>query len=270
MSAINFKNINFAYTSEHPVFEDFSLSIEQGKYITIIGHNGSGKSTLAKLIVGLLIPEKGEIEVLGRVLDQKSVYDIRGEVGIVFQNPDNQFIGATVEDDIAFGLENHLVPQSEMKGIIDASLKRIDMEAFIDKEPSNLSGGQKQRVAIAGVLAMKPKILILDEATAMLDPKGKQEIRTLISEMREEFKDLTIISITHDIEETLLSDQVMVLNQGKIAFLDTPANVFKHHCELAEMDLSTPFIFQLNQELKNQGLDFDIFDEEEMVKKLCQ
>ena len=221
-NAIEIKNLSFSYQKnvnnqrDIDVLENLNISFPKGKYTCVLGHNGSGKSTLAKIIVGLLPSTRHEsIKILGMELNEENVYKIRENVGIVFQNPDNQFIGSTVEDDIAFGLENHCVHQSEMKAIIDEYAKLVGMDEYLEKEPSHLSGGQKQRVAIAGVLAMEPSILILDEATSMLDPKGKKEIKALIHKMKDIVKDITIISITHDVEEALNSDYVVVLNKGK-------------------------------------------------------
>ena len=222
MNRIEIKNLSFSYNNGEPVLNHVSLSIEQGSYTSIIGHNGSGKSTIAKLIIGLLAPSDGEIYVDGELLDNKSVRKIRKKIGLVFQNPDNQFIGATVEDDIAFGLENRQIAHNGMPEIVKRFAERVGMSDFLQQEPSRLSGGQKQRVAIAGALALNPEILILDEATSMLDPKGKSDIKELILEMKKENPNLTIISITHDVEEAYLSDEVVVLSQGEVAFSLAP------------------------------------------------
>lgn len=273
MSAIEIKNLNFSYNknSDEKTLNNISFSIEKGEYVTIIGHNGSGKSTLAKLIVGLLEMDEGEIKIFDQVLDNKSIRDIRSYVGIVFQNPDNQFIGATVRDDIAFGLENHLVPQNEMDQIIDTFSEKVNMKEFLDKEPSSLSGGQKQRVAIAGVLAMNPKIIIFDESTAMLDPRGKEEIISLIHRLRQDDQELTILSITHDIEEAFLSDRCIVLNKGEILYNDTPKNVFKHEDELLKYGLDIPFASKVIKALVNAGIDLEDSNSLEEVKNiLCR
>ena len=212
MSILNVKKLNFSYEEGVPVIQDVSFSVEEGTYTTIIGHNGSGKSTIARLIAGLLEKESGEIVIDGLELNMKNLNAIRNRVGIVFQNPDNQFIGSTVRDDIAFGLENHCVPQNEMDDIINTYAAKVGMTKYLDHEPTKLSGGQKQRVAIAGVLAMKPKILIFDEATSMLDPQGKEEIKRVIHELHEDAH-MTILSITHDIDEAIyLSDRIVVLS----------------------------------------------------------
>ena len=270
-NAIEIKNLSFAYQGdaldkEDYVLNDVNINFPLGKYTCVLGHNGSGKSTLAQIIVGLLESEKHEsIKVLGMELNENNIHEIRKNVGIVFQNPDNQFIGSTVRDDIAFGLENHLVPQKDMDDIINEYSSLVGMNEFLDKEPSHLSGGQKQRVAIAGVLAMKPKILILDEATSMLDPKGKKEIKQLIHKMKEIVKDITIISITHDVEEALYSDYCVILNKGKIYKEGIPSDIFKDVDELESLYLDAPFKFKLKDELNKLNVKderiFELLDE---------
>ncbi len=208
---INFDHVTFSYPdTESPAVKDLSFSIEKGSWTALIGHNGSGKSTVSKLINGLLAPddlEKSTITVDGVKLAADTVWDIREKVGIVFQNPDNQFVGATVSDDVAFGLENRAVPREEMVKIVAQAVADVGMADYAGAEPSSLSGGQKQRVAIAGILAVKPKVMILDESTSMLDPEGKQQILDLVRRVKEE-NDLTVISITHDLDEAALADQV--------------------------------------------------------------
>ena len=267
---IEIKDISFSYNDECLVLENFSLNIKKGKYSVIIGHNGSGKSTLAKLIIGLLGAESGSIFIDGLELNEKNLSLIREKVGIVFQNPDNQFIGSTVEDDIAFGLENHCVPHEDMKKIILDYAEKVNMTKFLEKEPSQLSGGQKQRVAIAGVLAMKPQILILDEATSMLDPKGKREIKELIKKMRDVIPGLTIISITHDIDEAISSDEVIVMNKGKVFKVGTPQEIFESEKELLDISLDLPFAYKLYHELNKQNIKISKhLDTEGMVNELC-
>lgn len=267
---IEIKDISFSYNDECLVLENFSLNIKKGKYSVIIGHNGSGKSTLAKLIIGLLEAESGSIFIEGLELNEKNLSLIREKVGIVFQNPDNQFIGSTVEDDIAFGLENHCVPHEDMKKIILDYAEKVNMTKFLEKEPSQLSGGQKQRVAIAGVLAMKPQILILDEATSMLDPKGKREIKELIKKMRDVIPGLTIISITHDIDEAISSDEVIVMNKGKVFKVGTPQEIFENEKELLDISLDLPFAYKLYHELNKQNIKISKhLDTEGMVNELC-
>ena len=250
MNKIEIKNLSFSYNNDELVLKHVSFKIRAGSYTSIVGHNGSGKSTLARLIIGLLAPNDGQIYVDDELLTSKNVRSIRKKIAIVFQNPDNQFIGATVEDDIAFGLENRQVPRPEMIETVKKYAKRVGMDEFLDQEPSRLSGGQKQRVAIAGALALKPEILILDEATSMLDPKGKSDIKALIAEMKKDNPDLTIISITHDVEEAYLSDEVIVLNQGEVAFKGKPNEVFANRNALASLKLEMPFVLDLKDRLK--------------------
>lgn len=270
MNAIELRNITFAYDKVNPVIDNVSLSIKKGTYTVILGHNGSGKSTLAKLITGLLMKDKGTIIVDGIELNEKSVYQVREKIGIVFQNPDNQFIGATVQDDIAFGLENRCVPHDLMKGIIHEYASKVGMLEYLDKEPSYLSGGQKQRVAIAGVLAMAPDIIIFDEATSMLDPKGKNEIKELILKMNQLVKDITIVSITHDIEEALLADEIIIMNKGKIFANGTPAFIFKDRQALIDIDLDVPLIYQIKAELSKHNIQLNSQDWKGMVSELCR
>ena len=258
MNILSVKDLSFGYEKDKNVLKNISFDIEKGKYVSLIGHNGSGKSTLAKLLVGLLELQSGTIEVFGEVMDSKNIYSLRQKIGIVFQNPDNQFIGATVRDDIAFGLENNCVPHSQMDDIINEFASKVNMLEFLDKEPIRLSGGQKQRVAIAGVLAMKPKIIIFDEATAMLDPKGKKEIREYILKMKKEDESLTIISITHDIEEAYNSDEVIILNDGELYLKGKPEEIFKDEAKLKDS-------------LIKRNIDVEhIKTMEELVNKLCQ
>ena len=254
MALIEVKNLKYSYDQKKPAVDDVSFEIEKGLYYTIIGHNGSGKSTIAKLIAGLLEKESGEIIIDGMPLDRENLYKIRSKIGIVFQNPDNQFIGSTVQDDIAFGLENHCVPQEEMDDIINTFAEKVGMTKYLHSEPTHLSGGQKQRVAIAGVLAMNPQILIFDEATSMLDPQGKAEIKKVIMDLHEN-SGLTILSITHDIDEVVTSDKVMVLYEGKIAMFDTPEEIFKDEKTLVKLRLDVPYCLKFANELKKYGVD---------------
>ena len=254
MSSLKIDKLSFSY-DKSVVLDNISFEVEKGEYITLMGHNGSGKSTLAKLIMGLLENKNGSIYIDDIEMKESNINELRNKLGIVFQNPDNQFIGATVQDDIAFGLENHLVKPEDMDKIINEFAEKVNMKNFLSKEPSSLSGGQKQRVAIAGVLAMKPEILILDEATSMLDPRGKKEIIDLVHLLRINQKDLTIFSITHDPEEAYLSDKVLVLDQGKIKYYDTPKNVFSHYDELVNMGLDIPFEMKIKNLLIKENID---------------
>lgn len=254
MSSLKIDKLSFSY-DKNVVLDNISFEVEKGEYITLMGHNGSGKSTLAKLIMGLLENKNGSIYIDDIEMKESNINELRNKLGIVFQNPDNQFIGATVQDDIAFGLENHLVKPEDMDKIINEFAEKVNMKNFLSKEPSSLSGGQKQRVAIAGVLAMKPEILILDEATSMLDPRGKKEIIDLVHLLRINQKDLTIFSITHDPEEAYLSNKVLVLDQGKIKYYDTPKNVFSHYDELVNMGLDIPFEMKIKNLLIKENID---------------
>ncbi len=270
MKHIELKDVEFSYDNERNAVNKVSFSIEKGSYTTIIGHNGSGKSTIAKLIIGLLARKSGDIHVCGYELNLENLQEIRSRVGIVFQNPDNQFIGSTVRDDIAFGLENHLVDPSLMDDIINEYSKRVNMQDFLEHEPTHLSGGQKQRVAIAGVLAMAPEILIFDESTSMLDPQGKEEINQMIRMLHTE-SDMTLISITHDIEEVVKSDYVIVMDDGKIVMDGKPDDVLVKEKELISLRLDIPFSVRLNNELKKSGIEIqEKFSLEGMVEELCQ
>ena len=270
MGIIEVKNLSFAYDESAKTIDEVSFSIEEGTYTTIIGHNGSGKSTIAKLIAGLLEKASGSIIIDGKELNVDNLSKIRSDIGIVFQNPDNQFIGSTVRDDIAFGLENHCVPQEDMDRIIEENAALVGMTKYLNQEPTRLSGGQKQRVAIAGVLAMKPKILIFDEATSMLDPQGKDEIKRVITELHGESK-LTILSITHDIDEVAKSDYVIAMDGGHVAITGTPKEVFKDPEKLKKMKLDVPFSLKLSEELQTCGLHVSShITQEGLVEELCQ
>lgn len=269
MKPITVKHLKFSYDLQTDVVNDVSFSVEKGSYTTLIGHNGSGKSTIAKLLIGLLEKGSGEILIDDLELTEANLEIIRRKIGIVFQNPDNQFIGATVRDDIAFGLENHQVDPKLMDGIINDYASRVDMIKYLDQEPTRLSGGQKQRVAIAGVLAMKPEILILDEATSMLDPEGKSEINDLVTQLHKEYG-MTILSITHDIEEVKKSDHVMVMFDGKIVKDGVPSVVMANEKELVDLKLDAPFSVKLANALRCKGiLVKDVLDTERMVAELC-
>lgn len=270
MGIIEVKNLSFAYDESAKTIDEVSFSIKEGTYTTIIGHNGSGKSTIAKLIAGLLEKASGSIMVDGMELNVENLNKIRSDIGIVFQNPDNQFIGSTVRDDIAFGLENHCVPQEDMDRIIEENAALVGMTKYLSQEPTRLSGGQKQRVAIAGVLAMKPKILIFDEATSMLDPQGKDEIKRVITELHGESK-LTILSITHDIDEVAKSDYVIAMDGGHVAMTGTPKEIFKDPEKLKKMKFDIPFSLKLSEELQACCLHVSShITQEGLVEELCQ
>lgn len=268
--AIEVSNLSFSYTEEGNTIQDVSFSIPKGSYTTIIGHNGSGKSTIAKLIIGLLKAQSGTIRILGTELTPETVYDLRSHVGIVFQNPDNQFIGSTVADDIAFGLENHCVPQEDMQALIEKSAASVGMSDFLQAEPTHLSGGQKQRVAIAGILAMTPDIIIFDESTSMLDPQGKASINAQIKRLHDE-KNITILSITHDMEEVAQSQHVIVLNHGVVEMEGTPKEVFAQEAMLKKMQLDIPFALKFSKAMQKEGFSsIHALTLDEVVNQLCQ
>ncbi|MEG0452858.1 MAG: energy-coupling factor transporter ATPase [Coprobacillus sp.] len=266
---IKIKDLSFEYEEGSKTIDHISFEIEKGAYTTILGHNGSGKSTIAKLLMGLLEKKDGDIIIGGYSLTEETLNEVRNLIGIVFQNPDNQFIGATVRDDIAFGLENTCVDPYLMDDIINEYATKVNMLEFLDHEPTKLSGGQKQRVAIAGILAMSPSIIILDEATSMLDPKGKKEINALVQQLNKD-KEITILSITHDIEEAALSDYVILLSEGHIIDSGKPEDVLKKS-QIEELSLDIPFAYKISKGLKKQGIEInDYIDREKLVKELCQ
>lgn len=251
---IQIKNISFNYPDQPILFNNLSMNVHEGERTAIIGQNGSGKSTLARLIDGLIVLKSGQIVVDDLVVNDDNIFDIRNKIGMVFQNPEDQFVGATVEDDVAFGLENRQVPREQMHEIVEKSLKQVGMWEFRDRIPANLSGGQKQRVAIAGIVALSPKIIILDEATSMLDPRGRQDILDLVYKIKQD-NHLTVISITHDIDEAAGADRVIVVNKGSIVEEDKPDNIFGDISKLKSIGLSAPFTSQLIMALKKRGID---------------
>ncbi|MBR2769023.1 MAG: energy-coupling factor transporter ATPase [Solobacterium sp.] len=270
MKAVEVEKLTFSYDQETNAVEDVSFSVEEGSYTTIIGHNGSGKSTVAKLITGLLEKKSGKVVIDGLELNEDNLYEIRKRVGIVFQNPDNQFIGSTVRDDIAFGLENRCIPQGNMDDIINEFAEKVRMTKYLDKEPTRLSGGQKQRVAIAGILAMKPKILIFDEATSMLDPQGKDEIKKVIRNLHKD-STLTIISITHDIEEVITADYVIALSKGHVAMSGTPQELFADTDQVRKIHLELPFALRMQEALAREGIHLGReITMEGLVEELCR
>ena len=270
MNVIQVKDLNYSYEKGKPVVKNVSFDIEEGSYTTVIGHNGSGKSTIAKLLLGLLEKESGTIEIGGLPLTLENLGEIRNRIGIVFQNPDNQFIGSTVRDDIAFGLENHCVEREKMDGLIEEFAEKVSMTEFLNSEPGKLSGGQKQRVAIAAVLAMNLGIIVFDEATSMLDPTGKRDINRLISQIHKDNK-LTVISITHDIEEVVQSDNVLVIDHGTVAMQGTPEEIFRNEKLMVKMQLDIPFVYKLRNALAEQGIKLaDTLDMERMADEVCQ
>lgn len=265
---IKLDDISYKYhpNEEVEALKNVSLSIEKGEWVAIIGHNGSGKSTLAKTINGLLAPTNGTVTVGNQLLTEETVWDVRRMVGMVFQNPDNQFVGSTVQDDVAFGLENSGIPRDEMVKRVTDAIDKVKMSDFIEKEPARLSGGQKQRVAIAGVVALRPDIIILDEATSMLDPQGRQEVLATVKAIKEE-ENLTVISITHDIDEAASANRILVMKNGQLIREGTPQEIFSFGDELIEMGLDLPFPEKLKSALKKRNIDVpkDYLTEEGMV-----
>lgn len=267
---IEFKHVSFRYDENGPwVLKDVSFTIDERESVAIIGHNGSGKSTIAKLMNGLLFPQEGEIWINDQRLTESSIWDIRRNVGMVFQNPDNQFVGATVQDDVAFGMENRGVARTVMQERIKSSLKAVNMEKYLLTEPHRLSGGQKQRVAIAGVIAISPKVLILDEATVMLDPRGRKEIMETISRLITE-EQLSLVTITHDLQEVTQTDRVIVLNQGEVWMIDQPQAILRNGNKLRDIGLDVPFVTTLSNQLAQRGISLqkEPFTTEEMLEEL--
>ena len=268
---ISIKNIHFNYQDQdtREALSDVSLDVYEGEWLAIIGHNGSGKSTLAKMMNGLLEASSGEIYIDGQLLTEETVYEARRKVGMVFQNPDNQFVGTTVEDDIAFGLENIGMPRDEMIEKINTSLEMVRMSQFKEKEPARLSGGQKQRVAIAGMIALAPKVVILDEATSMLDPQGRYEVISTIQQLHKE-KGITVISITHDLDEAAQADRVLLMEGGKVNRIGKPSEIFEMGTALVDKGLDVPFSEKLKAVLKEKGLNVpsEYLDEEGLVEWL--
>ena len=271
MSLINLKNASYSYDKNRFVVKDVSLSVDEGEYIAVIGHNGSGKSTLAKILNGLLLPDQGELIVDGfSSKDKKSLFEIRKRVGVVFQNPDNQLIASIVEDDVAFGPENLGVDRNEIGQRIDFALNAVGMQNFRHRAPANLSGGQKQRIAIAGVLALKPKVLVLDESTAMLDPQGRKEVLSVVEKLRKE-NGTTIITITHYMDEVVHADRVIVMDHGQVVMQGTPEQIFSQKQVVKGYGLELPLATVICDRLRERGVDIPdgIFTEERLAEELC-
>ncbi len=272
MSIINIKNVSFKYQEDAPyVIDGLSLTVEKGEFICVLGKNGSGKSTLAKLINGMLLPTEGDISVFDMdVKDKNSIFDIRKKVGVVFQNPDNQMVATIVEDDIAFGPENIGLSREEIGERIDFALNSTDMQSFRQSMGQRLSGGQKQRVAIAGILAIKPDVLILDESTSMLDAKGRKEVMDVVKKLNRD--GMTVISITHYMDEAVDASRVIVLSKGSIVKDGTPLEVFKNSTELENYGLDLPRATYIAEKLKGYGLPLKdgILTADELEEDLCK
>ena len=271
-SIIDVKNLSFRYKESQEYYDvkGITFHVKRGEWLSIVGHNGSGKSTTVRLIDGLLEAESGEIVIDDQRLTEENVWNIRRQIGMVFQNPDNQFVGATVEDDVAFGLENQGLSRQEMKKRVEEALDLVGMLDFKKREPARLSGGQKQRVAIAGVVALRPAILILDEATSMLDPEGRRELIETVKGIRKDY-DMTVISITHDLEEVAMSDRVLVMKKGSIESTSSPRELFSRN-DLDQIGLDDPFSNQLKHSLSQNGYDLpeNYLTESELEDKLWE
>lgn len=273
MNLIEFKNVDFSYCVRDeknndvriPVLENFNLGIEQGSFTAILGHNGSGKSTLAKLTNGILFPTSGKVIVDGVVTkDDDSIFDVRQNVGMVFQNPDNQIVSSIVEEDVAFGVENLGIPSDECRKRVDEALKTVGMYDYRLKSPSKLSGGQKQRVAVAGIIAMKPKCIVLDEPTAMLDPKGRQEVMDTVLKLNRE-EGITIVLITHYMDEAVLADRVVVMDNGRIQLDSAPREAFADIDKIKSLGLDAPQSAQL---VKSLGINETVLNAHECAELL--
>ena len=273
---INFDNVSFAYELEDEeivrAVNDFSLEVPEGQFLAVLGHNGCGKSTVAKLINGILVPNKGKVTVKGMdTSDESKTVDIRRTVGMVFQNPDNQIVATIVEDDVAFGPENLGVEPSEIRKAVDNALKAVGMYEFRKREPHRLSGGQKQRVAIAGVIAMNTKCIVMDEPTAMLDPQGRKEVMDTVMKLNREFG-ITVILITHYMGEAVKADRVVVMDGGRIALDGTPKEVFRNVEKMKQLGLDVPQATELAYRLRKKGfkLPEDILDENECAEAILK
>ena len=273
---IKFDNVSFAYDAEEeqPIraVNDFSLTVPEGQFLAILGHNGCGKSTVAKLVNGILVPTKGKVTVAGMdTADEDKTVDIRRNVGMVFQNPDNQIVATIVEDDVAFGPENLGVEPAEIRKAVDAALKAVGMYEFRKREPHRLSGGQKQRVAIAGVIAMNTKCIVMDEPTAMLDPQGRKEVIDTVMKLNKEFG-ITVILITHFMDEAVKADRVVVMDDGCIALDSTPKQVFRNVEKIKALGLDVPQATELIYRLRKMGMKLpdDILDENECAEAVLK
>jgi energy-coupling factor transport system ATP-binding protein len=271
MAQISVEDVNFSYDKKVNVLKNVNFSVEKGEYIAIIGHNGSGKSTLARLLNGLLKADSGEIVVDDFVVgEKKTIFEVRKRVGVVFQNPDNQLVASIVEDDVAFGPENLGIAREEIKERIDFALDAVGMQEFRKSTPTRLSGGQKQRIAIAGVLALKPDVLILDESTAMLDPKGRKEVLSVVKKLNKE-QSVTVIAITHYMEEVTDADRVLVMDDGEIVMQGTPAQIFAQGEEIKKIGLELPLATYIAQKLASKGVMIgDVLTEQDLVEELCK
>ena len=262
---IKVNNVKFKYQGATSfALNGINIEIPNNSYVAVLGHNGSGKSTFSKIISGLYKPTEGEVYIDGIMIKKSSLHEIRKKIGIIFQNPDNQFIGSTVEDDIAFGLESANVDPKKMKSIIHELVKKVDMEEFLDREPSSLSGGQKQRVAIASVLALNPQIIIFDEVTSMLDPKGKQDVLKIIRDIQQT-RTKTLISITHDMDEAIMADYCLIFSKGKIIAAGKPKDLLNNKNIIEQSKIDSPFIYKISSKIDGINPTYDI---DEFLEKI--
>ena len=270
MQALEFKGVAFSYGDGSFTIKNLNFSVEEGEFVAVLGHNGSGKSTLARLANGLLEADAGEISVFGKPLTNKNLFEIRKNVGVVFQNPDNQTVASYVEDDVAFGAENIGLPREEIGARIEFALGAVGMQDYRHATVARLSGGQKQRVAIAGVLALKPKIMILDESTAMLDPRGRKEIIDVVLRLNREEK-ITVLLVTHFPEEALLADRAIVMNRGEIVMSGAPEEIFERQEELLTYTLDLPRIGAIANRLRAGGMEIeDTMSEEKLAEEIAR
>ncbi len=268
---ISLQNLSFTYEEgESFAVDNVSLDIKQGEFVALLGHNGSGKSTVAKLLNGLYTPTAGKVLVSGMdTADEQYTWEIRKRCGMVFQNPDNQIVATVVREDVAFGLENLGIPTEQMPALIDEALKAVNMADFADRAPHLLSGGQKQRIAIAGILAMQPEAIVLDEATAMLDPSGRQEVLETALRLNRE-RGVTVVWITHFMEEAARAGRVAVMYKGKLVMDGSPRDIFSQVDKVREYRLDVPPMTQLSHMLKDRGVELpgDILTTDEMVQEV--
>lgn len=265
---IKLTNVTFKYRENDvkPALSDVSFEIKSGEYVAILGHNGSGKSTLSKVLSALIKPNSGQVDIDGIIYSRENLNKVRHKVGIIFQNPENQFIGSSVEDDIAFGLENKMISRREMNEKVKFFAKQVGMEKHLEREPENLSGGQKQRVAIASVLALDPEVIIFDEVTSMLDPKGKSQILSIIHKIRES-RTKTLISITHDMDEAILADKCLVFSGGKLIASGKPMDILNNKKIIDIAKIDSPFVYKISSAVNNIK---PTYNEEELIEELCK